>query len=133
MFHRKLSSVSRVLLCKSNWQKLKNMKNKPNNTHSQWGYLGEPHTFSQPCENVRALPLGEIGVDGRVPCPFKVFTFERRQQSSGACDSCNAQFRIPYRLRQTKKRSNTIFHVDDNIRAIVPFFFFLSLLVSHES
>ena len=33
MFHCRVANVTRVLLCKSNWWKLENIKHEPNNTH----------------------------------------------------------------------------------------------------
>ena len=41
-------------------------------------YYGESHTRNQPCENLEALPLGEIGVDRLVQCLFKFFTFTKK-------------------------------------------------------
>ena len=46
------------------------------------------------------------------PRPFKMFTFERRE------NSCDTHFGITYKLRSTQRRSNTIIHTGDNIGII---------------
>jgi hypothetical protein len=42
MFHCLFANATQVLLCKSNWHKLENMKMKPNNTHIPYTKVAKP-------------------------------------------------------------------------------------------
>ena len=81
----------------------------------------------------RNLAIEGYGCWLACPCPFKVFTFERRHQSSGTSYSRNAFFGITCRLGLIRKWSHSIIYTSGTMRVVSLFFLFVPAEIQHPT